>query len=64
MQKIAPRVFVCASVFFGVVGMLMVVTTSEQSDGPNIILLRLFFATIIVILTSFALSIASKYLKQ
>jgi len=62
MQKIATKVFIGASIAFFVIGMLMVLTTSAQSDGPNIILLKLLFATVIVILTSFALSIASKYL--
>jgi len=62
MQKIATKVFVCASVAFAVVGMLMVLTTSAQSEGPNVVLLKLLFTSVIVILTSFALSIASKYL--
>ncbi|OGN34119.1 MAG: hypothetical protein A3I39_00305 [Candidatus Yanofskybacteria bacterium RIFCSPLOWO2_02_FULL_47_9b] len=62
MQKIATKVFVWASIAFAIVGMLMVLTTSAQSEGPNIVLLKLLFATVIVILTSFALSVASKYL--
>ncbi len=62
MQKIATRVFVWASIAFGVIGMLLVLTTSPASNGPNVVLLKLMFATVIVILVSFALSIASKYL--
>ena len=62
MQKITTKVFVWASIAFAIVGMLMVLTTSAQSEGPNIVLLKLLFATVIVILTSFALSVASKYL--
>lgn len=62
MQKIATKIFVCASVAFAVVGMLLVITTSAQSEGPNVVLLKLLFAAVIVILTSFALSVASKYL--
>ncbi len=61
-QKIATKIFVWASIAFAVVGMLMVITTSAQSEGPNIVLLKLLFTTVIVILTSFALSVASKYL--
>jgi len=61
-QKIATKVFIWASIAFGVVGMLIVLTTPETSNGPNIILLKLLFTTVIVILTSFALSVASKYL--
>ena len=64
MQKIATKVFVWASITFAIVGMLMVLTTSSESEGPNIVLLKLLFATIIVILTSFALSVASKYLND
>ncbi len=62
MQKIATKVFIGASIAFAIVGLLMVLTTSAQSEGPNVILLKLLFTTVIVILTSFALSIASKYL--
>ena len=62
MQKIATKVFVWASIAFGIIGILMVVTTSPQSDGPNVILLKLLFTAVIIILTSFALSVASKYL--
>ncbi len=62
MQKIATKVFIGASVAFAIIGLLMVLTTSPESDGPNVILLKLLFTSVIVILTSFALSIASKYL--
>jgi len=62
MQKIATKVFVWASIAFAIIGMLMVLTTSSESNGPNVILLKLLFTAVIVILTSFALSIASKYL--
>ncbi|MBI2627030.1 MAG: hypothetical protein HYW77_02185 [Parcubacteria group bacterium] len=61
-QKIATKIFVWASIAFAIVGLLMVLTTSPTSDGPNVILLKLLFTTVIVILTSFALSIATKYL--
>jgi hypothetical protein len=64
MQKIATRVFVWASIAFSIIGLLMVVTTSPESNGPNVILLKLFFTSVIVILTSFALSVASKYLRS
>jgi hypothetical protein len=64
MQKIATKVFICASIAFAIIGLLMVVTTSPESDGPNVVLLKLLFTSVIVILTSFALSIASKYLSS
>jgi hypothetical protein len=62
MQKMTTKVFVWASIAFGIIGMLMVLTTSAESDGPNVVLLKLLFTSVIVILTSFALSVADKYL--
>lgn len=65
MQRIATRVFIYASIAFGVIGMLIVVTASgpDTPDSPlSEILIRLLFATVFVILPSFALSIAGKYL--
>ena len=65
MQKIATRVFIYASLVFGVVGIALVVTASGP-DEPDYqltqILIRLLFATVFIILPSFALSIAGKYL--
>jgi hypothetical protein len=65
MQKIATRVFVCASLVFGVIGILVVLTGSGP-DKPDShlsqILIRLLFITVFVILPSFALSVASNYL--
>jgi len=64
MQKIATKVFVWAAIAFGIIGLLMVLTTSPESEGPNIVLLKLLFTSVIFILTSFALSVASKYLTK
>ncbi len=64
MQKIVTKIFVGASIAFGIIGIMMVLTTSPESDGPNVILLKLLFTSVIVILTSFALSVASKYLNS
>ena len=61
MQKIATKVFIWASISFAIIGFIMVLTTPE-STGPNPTMLRFLFGSVIVILTSFALSIASKYL--
>ena len=65
MQKIATRVFVCASLVFGTLGIFMVLTgldPDENSSGLSLVITKLFMITIFVILTSFALSVASKYL--
>ncbi len=66
MQKVATRVFVCASIVFGVLGILMVLTGSFDNGSQPSDLSRLFqkllMLTVFVILPSFALSVASKYL--
>ena len=65
MQKIATKVFICASIVFGVLGILIVLTGSGP-DRPDSalseILLKLLVITVFIILPSFALSIAGKYL--
>lgn len=58
MQKIATRIFIYASVVFGVLGILVIVT----QPGDNSILSKLLFITAFIILPSFALSVAGKYL--
>lgn len=66
MQKIATRVFVCASITFGVLGIFMVLTGTdpgENSHGLELVIATLFMSTVFIILSSFALSIAGKYLK-
>ncbi len=66
MQKIATKVFICASVVFGIAGILMVLTT-EGPDGTtpyNIVLSKILFTSVFVILPSFALSVAGKYLEN
>ena len=66
MQKIATRIFIFASIAFGVIGISIILTTSGP-DTPDStldeILLRLLFTTVFIILPSFALSVAGKYLK-
>lgn len=65
MQKIATRVFICASVTFGIIGILLVLT-APGSDKPDTTLsetlIRLLFINVFIILPSFALSVAAKYL--
>lgn len=66
MQKIATKVFIGASVAFGIIGILIVLTPSWGPDKPDShtseVLIRLLFGTVFIILPSFALSIAGKYL--
>jgi hypothetical protein len=65
MQKIATRVFIYASITFGILGILLVLTASgpDQPDtDATHVLIRLFFANIFIILPALALSVAGKYL--
>ncbi len=65
MQKIATKVFIAASVVFGVVGIVYWITVpidDTPSSDLNNFLFRLLGITATVILASFALSVASKYL--
>lgn len=65
MQKIATRVFIYASVVFGVLGIFIVLSgigPDENSHGFELVIRKLFMATVFIILTSFALSVAGKYL--
>ena len=67
MQKIATKVFICASVVFGIVGIVMVfVGGPDGNDSVELIqiLRRVLLATVCVILSSFALSVAGKYLSD
>lgn len=54
----------CASLAFGVVGMALVIVTpaSGEDSDLKIMLVRLLFGTVVIILPSFALSVAAKYL--
>lgn len=65
MQRIATRIFIYASIVFGVLGIFIAFTNVGSSDKPSgfeLVVTKLFVATIFVILTSFALSVAGKYL--
>ena len=67
MQKIATRIFVCASITFGIVGIVLVLTASgpDKPDSTlSMVLIRLLFVTVFIILPSFALSVAGKYLSD
>jgi Na+/H+ antiporter NhaA len=67
MQKIATRVFIYASITFGIVGILIILTASgpDQPDSPlSQLLIRLLMINVFIILPAFALSVAGKYLKS
>lgn len=65
MQKIATRVFMYASLAFGVLGILVVFTGSGPDTKDSAIFeffMKLLGITVFIILPSFALSVAGKYL--
>jgi hypothetical protein len=67
MQKIATRLFIYSSIAFGVFGILAILTSSENDNNSsdlNKILMKLLIITVFIILPSFALSVASKYLSD
>ncbi|MFA7201789.1 MAG: hypothetical protein WC099_02250 [Candidatus Paceibacterota bacterium] len=65
MQKIATYVFIYSSVAFGIVGLCLVLFGEQNDNAPvNQVLMKLLMTCIFIILPSFALSIAGKYLKQ
>ena len=68
MQKIATQVFIIASVIFGIIGIFMVITApfgeGEVASDLNQTLQKLLMVTVFVILPSFALSVAGKYLRN
>ncbi len=68
MQKIATRLFICSSVLFGIAGILNVLTLPENGDNNgtplHFIFMKLMFTTLFILLPSFALSVASKYLNN
>lgn len=65
MQKIATRIFIYASITFGILGLFMVATgidPDQNGNGIEQVIGKLFMATVFIVLTSFALSVAGKYL--
>lgn len=67
MQRISTKIFIYASLAFGVVGILMILTSADNDNDNsdfNKILQKLLFITVFIILPSFALSVAGKYLQK
>jgi len=65
MQKIATCAFIYASIAFGIIGLSLALFGGQNDNmQPNITLSRLLMTTVFIILPSFALSVAGKYLKD
>jgi hypothetical protein len=66
MQKIATRVFIYASIAFGIIGIALIFAGGPDGDNSplNQNIHKLLLTTVCIILPSFALSIAGKYLSD
>ena len=67
MQKIATRIFIYSSIVFGIVGLFIVFTSSGPDHMDTLwdkTLVKLLFTCVFIILPSFALSVAGKYLND
>lgn len=60
MQKVATKIFICASILFGVLGIFNIFVHPDEET----LVFKLFLSSVFVILPSFALSIAGKYLSN
>jgi uncharacterized membrane protein YuzA (DUF378 family) len=66
MQRAATRVFVIASISFGIVGSLFFITLVNGDDGSTAsqVLFAAWGVAGCVVLSSFAVSVAGKYLAE
>ena len=65
MQKLSTRIFIYSSISFGVLGVIMVLADmdpDERNSGLELVITKLFMASVFIILSSFAISVATKYL--
>ncbi|OGI85649.1 hypothetical protein A3A05_01395 [Candidatus Nomurabacteria bacterium RIFCSPLOWO2_01_FULL_41_12] len=67
MQKIATQIFIYSSIAFGVIGISLILVGGPDGNNAtlwNQRLHQLLLITVCIILPSFALSVASKYLND
>jgi hypothetical protein len=65
MQKISINIFKIASVCFGIFGLCLVLFGGPNDNAPvNQFFMRLILTCVFIILPSFALSVAGKYLNN
>lgn len=67
MQKIALKTFIVSSIAFGVIGLLIVFTSSGPDHMDTYydqMLAKSLLVSVFIILPSFAISLALKYLKE
>jgi len=66
MQKITTRIFIYSSIAFGIIGILLILIEGPDADNSMTYqtIHKLLFMTVCIILPSFALSVADKYLSD
>jgi len=65
MQKITTIIFITASITFAILGILLVLVPSQDSNYNQtmffVVIQKAFVIDVFIVLSSFALTIASKY---
>jgi hypothetical protein len=65
MQKIATKIFTIASITFGITGIYLVIFGGPNDNAEiNQVFLKILQVCVFIILPSFALSVAGKYLSK
>lgn len=67
MQKTATKIFIYSSIAFGIIGILLVLVGGPDGENASLLnqrLHQLLLISVCIILPSFALSVAGKYLKN
>jgi len=62
IQELAPKVFVIASILFGVTGIVMIVTTPD--GDPEGVIGKILAGLAFIVLSSFGVSVGNKYLSK
>jgi hypothetical protein len=60
-QSVATKIFISASMLFGIVGLTMVLSATGDEDPPTWVM-RVLMAIGFVVLSSFGVSVGLKYL--
>ena len=63
MQEIASRVFITASVCFGIFGTILILSSDGSQDPPDW-MFKVMAVTVFTILSSFGVSVGLKYLSD
>jgi hypothetical protein len=64
LQKVATQIFIYASISFGIIGVIIVAVMSDDGGDGGEFLFNILAANVFVILASFAVSVAGKFLSS